>query len=444
MKSIKSVGNASVKKETPKVSSPTPRATQMPVRPPVKTLGFPLPGDNVVESLGDKFVKDHNLYYQTLKHPALVSGAKVPDGCDEITSAFTVVYRTSFSVGTNGIGAIMIGNTADGGYGAMIPQPYAVTINGSAVAYIVGVRSGQAGESAFVSTSSQLFSSGSASGAGSVAMNLPNWISTSSTIPSMFTRVRLVSAGMSLQSTAAFSSNGGYYFGASLPGRFFVDSDNSALNDISLNDVKNLPGSKLVPINKGTGLSLTYNPTDPMCSEFAPLDLDTLSPTDVRWLQAQPGIFVAGVDGATSGTSIIVNLILNYEGIPETGALTFVTPTPGVDDPLALAEALNARESDSLVVGSTSDYDGLHPESDGSHALEALPEAAELRQNPTGGMIVHSMGAVKATAARRSRRGSSAAGPSFKRVQQKSLFRTMLDVVLPAAVKVLPAVLAAL
>lgn len=372
-----------------------------------------------------------NPYYQTLKSPSHVVGVRIPDDGAVDTCTFSVVLRESITISSAGAGAIVFGATENNVMG-LIPTSDAVDKNGgawsvpSSTPYVCGFKSGS-----LSSDTTGLFA---ASGPNPIEqLTLPNWDSALAAIPSLMERVRLVSAGMSAISTAASTALSGTYVLASTTRgvlRQFVPSVNSTL-------ISQLPGAIQVPLNEGKGVSATYNPTDSFSFNFCDLDGSALTTNcpDYNLDLQDPGGFILGVVGATAGTTILVTLILNYEAIPLTQSLSFFNVSSAPQDPIALAEAVNMRESDIDARPGLGGLDGLSPTSgsggSSSSAHPLLHRFPSLLASPGGG---HSL---ISSPTRVSRRGNQPAGE----FEQESTFEKILGMLLPVVKTVAPALL---
>lgn len=334
-------------------------------------------------------ISQMNLYYQTLAHPAETVGVRIPDDYSNDTVTFSLIKRFILTVNSNGVAAVAIGeavfgNTVDGFF---IPNITSSAVgNTSATDHIIGYTNHTA------ATTSALFSSNTTAGTGSPPLKFTQWTSAGNSVDSLCTDVRLVSAGLSCRSTVGDLNNQGLYNAVSLPRGYLYDNGYT-LEGVGVSNIQAMDGVISVPVNTNKGIELTYQPDDEICLTWAPLlRAPTQSNPNDRGMYA-PGGFLVCVSGAYATSTIQCTLVCNYEGIPISDQLIFQNAMASVpDDPIAIAEAFNERESDDLAKEGTSGYDGLHTESfrSAKHASHALTYLAALQDSPeTDGIAVH-------------------------------------------------------
>jgi hypothetical protein len=288
----------------------------------------------------DKYLGSKNLYLATLRDPMGVVGVRIPDGSSPNTAAGQVVYRAILTTNSNGVAGFSMGAVgsliSQGWY--MVPQPGIITsVGGVAVEGAIGI---MCGTNASLSTP---FDTVSTSSGGSIAIAPPQ---TTNIMGYVVQRARVVSAMLNLTPAAALTSAGGYYVGASLPANYFNGTN---LNGTSVSEWANLPGSVMVPVYNPNdpGVTVTYNPADPSCRNFASCIKTSTSYSDPEVNALNPGVLAVMVVGAAS-TQHVLTICVNYEMILADNMAIFAA-RPTFNDPLAMATAENARSGDPVA-----------------------------------------------------------------------------------------------
>lgn len=321
-----------------------------------------------------KLESKSNPYYSTLKDPFNVNGVRIPDSVNYPSSTFTVVKRVTLTAGTAGIVAIGLGWFANSGGTAN--GAYLVPLNdtGAANAYMVG------------QTNNSSSSIGDIFGSTDVNVNnfgvyFDQWKAGTLTIPGLYNKVRLVSAGIAVNSTASPNTlQGVWRAGFAAPG-FYFDKGGTA-NAVTFDNIGQLPDSVEVPINMGTGVTVTYSPMDLSCLDYVEMSATSAGTID-KDAATLGSLFVAG-SGLVSGTTCTVLISFNYEGIPKSNALNFITIQPSIDDPIALASALNRREEDAWSFSGTKE--AVRLENDG-HPMHARSEEEDVMKHTSTGVL---------------------------------------------------------
>jgi len=368
--------------------------------------------------------KRMNPYYMTLSQPSQYVGYRIPTADFDASCAFTIVYRSNFTTNANGCGGAMYGygGNASDSLANLIPLPTSINFNLLAYTYVFGMTN----NSAAPYTNAPFTWTGSSAN-DPIPEILPGWNASNATIPATFQAVRLVSAGLAVECTASRYTAAGSLIGASVPKAFLKDA---SLTSITTTLVKSYPGAVVCPVNEFKGISMTYNPSDPSCYDYVPVGTSGGDPS----YKAQVGTFIVVVEGAPASCSFNTTIVLNYEGIPQTDKLSFISVQPTLDDPIALAEADNARQEDPLVVANTKGFGGLH-ESAHSHALSSVMEASPVN-TPKCSMALHKTPMYCPCL----NQGTST--PKTK--EEKTMFESIADMILPLIEKAAPALLAAL
>jgi len=366
-----------------------------------------------------------NPYYMTLAHPSQYVGVRIPDVDYDYSAAFTIVKKFAFAMDTGNSGGVLIsyaGQVSDSSSN-FIPLPINLNTQGSNTQYVVGLVNSALGNQNYFTTS------GIAASSQAAPIVFENWNSSTNAVEGAFRSVRLVSAGLAVECSGSRYTAAGTYTAASLPKGFLRDT---AISAITPDVIKNYPGAILTPVNQFTGVSLTYNPTDPSCFDYQRVDQTSGEET---WGCA-PGAFVVTVDGCPAGTFFNCTLVCNYEAIPRSDTLSFISIAPTLNDPLALAEAENARQDDSLVVANTKGFGGLD-ESSRSHALYRTVEDSPNSSKDT-------LFAIHKTPLYCPCSTGLGSRPKPESREQKSMFENLLGMVLPLVQEAAPALLAAL
>jgi len=376
----------------------------------------------------ERFLATHNDYYATLASPATVIGVRIPDASVSTTATVSILTRVNVPVNANGIAAIQVGWWGDfTGLISLIPGEGPVTVGDTTTQ---GAVMGCTNHTA--ATATQLFSKASGA-AGSQPVFIGGASTVMGSVRTMCNEVRLVSAGLSFVSTAGAMANEGMYTAVSLPRDFWNDNElltGNSWDDMTLIALQNAPGAIVEPISKGEGVSLTYTPADNVDFEYKSL---------MNVTQAHESCEMFAVaSGAEPDSVIAVTIVINYEAIPNSDTISFVDTGLSFDDPIALAEAINAREMDDLAISGTPGFNGLHPAMGGSHGFSTLPEAQSALAAKGGGVIMTPSVVLAKT------RTASSAPASAKRRPQRSLFRSALRILLPMAAKFAPLLLEAL
>jgi hypothetical protein len=206
------------------------------------------------------------------------------------------------------------------------------------------------------------------------------------------------------------------------------------LQNINVQVLNETPNTVIEPLNRGRGVSATYNPEGNACLEF--LNPQNSVDSTVDWDRGEVGGFVLIVSGAVSGTTIICTTILNYEGLPSSNALSFVSSVQMPFDPLGMADATNLREEDRLVESGLQGMDGLTPTSPSSASAHAVTNHYPLLLGTGSHSQVHSTGVL-----RRARGSPRNSRDRMQEAPQLSTFERVLQMVLPLAAKFLGAVI---
>jgi len=193
-------------------------------------------------------------------------------------------------------------------------------------------------------------------------------------VPTMFDRVRLVSAVLTVASTGTAIGSSGRMIGAALPGCTTLQRPSEVTTAAQ---IENRPGAQTVYINANKAINVIYDPVDPTSWNYAQLPgaVETAGVVDegangvLQFTPAQEAAAGVGTvyvpDGGYNGDSdfkvyspgelwvVVVGaqpsqpfqyiLTLNYEGIPRSGQSALLPVGLSHADPIAAATALNAN-----------------------------------------------------------------------------------------------------
>jgi hypothetical protein len=287
----------------------------------------------------EKGLMAHSHYFQTLADPFNVHGEKIPDNICYPSSTFSITDRRVLTLTSNGGGAVIYGSAANTGnaVGSLVPTRW---INNSVFSgdnqFCVG----------FQTTGTGTFSGTnilpSAVGEGLV-FSFPNWNNSALQVPGIYSKARLVSAGFSIEYLGTALNAKGRMTIAAVP-RVTL-REKMTLGAITLLDVQNLVGAKIIPINKLIGGTCVYHPLDSMSMTYTDLDSKEDNSTNVdfdSYSNCLGSEIYMIIDGAEANATCQITSIFNYEGIPRLNTLNIVQPTFSRDDPIELSMAKNA------------------------------------------------------------------------------------------------------
>jgi hypothetical protein len=279
-----------------------------------------------------------------MRDPVGCPGARIPDTTFEQSTTFQFVMHGNVTASASGAGGVILGSPITQRTTAIIPEAnVSCTINGGALGGVLGLASNPAN-----ATTSAPFSESATLNLGSIPI-FNN--SLSAFFNSNVDKARVVSMALTLRSTNSLTAQSGYFIAASLPRGFFDDTGLSGLGFLNPTVLQNVPGAVTCPVNapnNENGITVTYSPTDAMSFIYGSTALTSLPISDPRSQYVNPGILAIMVLGPANGT-YLYDLCINYECILQAGTLGFGV-RPAFNDPLALAEATNLRQTDPLVM----------------------------------------------------------------------------------------------
>lgn len=271
-----------------------------------------------------------NPYLQTILDPWNVRGVRVPDIITTPSGTFSIRDQRTLTVNANGLCGILYGMGISGVFptytpcGALCPYNTGLPTLG---AYAVGVRLGAN------SSSSSILAAGSAN------IQLSKFDSSVSSVATLYSSVRLVSFGVSIQYTGSALSAKGKITMASEPRETYGQSNKVANASLTLDDIAALRSSSVTSVPLKGGASAVYFPQDATSVSY-------YSTQTNYGLLAFPRAVLGGevycvVDGATANETFFVTAVWNFEGIPFSNQLDLVATQPSKADPLAMSHASN-------------------------------------------------------------------------------------------------------
>jgi hypothetical protein len=279
----------------------------------------------------------HSHYFKTLADPFSYHGEKIPDPICYPSSTFSITDRRVLTLTSNGGGTVIYGNVGNTSVpsGSLIPIQWAAASVGGQSYCIGGMTTGLG-----------VFSGGNIipTAVGEwIANTFPNWNTSNPQVQGLYQKARLVSAGVCIDYLGTALNAKGRLTMASVPRATLREK--MIAGSISILDIQNLVGAKIIPINKLVGGSETYHPLDLKSFEYVDLDMigDNSSDYNLPAFEAALGgeMFIV-IDGAEAAATCQVTAVFNYEGIPRLNTLNLVQPGPSRDDPIELSMAKNA------------------------------------------------------------------------------------------------------
>ena len=274
-----------------------------------------------------------NPYLQSLLDPFNTEGAKIPDMVMYKSTPLKIVDRRTLTVSAAGLCGISYGV---GGYLSAPAEGSLVPIANVIGSYAVGMT---LGPGALVN---DLYPSVS----GGTYITLQGWGGISDQVPKLFQKARLVSAGVEVQYMGNITSSKGKITLAYSPRGNFRSQIGAGA--VSIASLLQLPDSKAVAINRLEGGTVLYKPLDGMSLMYVDLDITPASAytaqdwdSSVNCVAASGGEMFVIVDGATTGDSVQITAVFNYEAVPRTNTTDIVSVTHSPSDPIALSHAIN-------------------------------------------------------------------------------------------------------
>jgi len=301
-----------------------------------------------------------NPYALTLLDPFNHTGVKIPDENLTPSVAFSIIDRRTITINAQGIGCVCYGyrSTLSAiAVGSLVPIQIASDAGGS---YVCGFLNGSAATSADLTL-------GTLNTTGPQDLKFSQWNATTPTIPTMFDKVRLVSAGLNVQFTGNFTNNSGKYTAAFAP-RFY--SRNGGGLAIPISAIAQIPGARQVPVSQNSGVTVIYEPLDSKSLEYVQVGYiqQASAPSytianaldwDTKLAPAEGGELWVAIDGSVSTTTFQVTFVGNYEGVPSSSSVLLAQMAQTQShDPLMVAHAMNVADTVPNVVASSAQAQG--------------------------------------------------------------------------------------
>lgn len=300
-----------------------------------------------VEAAWHKLESHANPYYATLHDPFNVGGVRIPDSVNYPSATFSIVKRVTLTASSNGVAAIGLGwfanSTSTVNEAHLIPIPPTYT---GGLAYVMGQVSGTG------ASSTDIFGVTAVGYVnGPHILTFSQWDNSTLSVPGLFSQVRLVSAGLAVNSTASLTTLKGVWRAAFAPPDYYNTRVGSSTS-VTFDEIGALPDSVEAPVNTGAGVTVTYSPFDLSSLDYCQVrpNLDAA----VAASEADRGTMFVAVSGANAGDALVCTMTFNYEGIPLQNTMGFITTQPSYDDPLMISSALNRREEDPTAFTGTS------------------------------------------------------------------------------------------
>ena len=275
-------------------------------------------------------------WINAIANPFGVRGVKIPDDVTTASTTFSIETHFQVTSNANGVCTVCIGcaNSAmpSAPKGSMVPM----LLNPSTDSYAIGCFNNNA-----ALTTANLF--GNSGATSSTSITLPQWNSVTTTVPKVFSQVRLVACGASIQFTGNLLNAQGTFTLVSAPRRWMREftGQNWNIGGITLAQLQTHPSVQILSIPKYMGAMTVWKPID----EFSYKYTDTQHVVDIG-TEEFPDESLGGelylvVTGAVANQAFQVDVVLNYEGIPSTNQLDLVQPTISKCDYLSMEHTLN-------------------------------------------------------------------------------------------------------
>lgn len=310
----------------------------------------------------ESWLKSVNPYYASLRDPVGVDNARIPDPTTTPSSVFRIIQKGEFTASATGYAAITFGGCGSNASAVNARQMFQ--------SMLVPTSTKNMANTGVVSTGYNNWCSGFLSSASCVeddlmlantALSFNGWHDVGTTVPNTFSKVRLVSACLTVIPTGTAIGSSGRIVGVSLS-RCDTLRDGSA--SITSNEIENKPGATSVAINSNKPLNVLYAPQDAISHSYAVLPgsgngegtlvfpnamtsgtaympAGGFASEDDLWVHS-PGELWALIIGAQSGQPFSYVFTGNYEAIPRTAQSCLVPAHVSHSDPIAMATAMNS------------------------------------------------------------------------------------------------------
>jgi len=302
----------------------------------------------------DKAIDKLNNYLASIKDPRKIVGARIPQGANVPTFTFQIVKRmsitTALSPTTNtDCFGICMGSWCDNSdtpsnYASFIPQPSTAMAN-PADHFLVGMI-GRGGV-----TAGKPWTMGFPPYPDSI--HYDSWDTGNDAVSPLTNNVRLVSAELDLECLGPYLTTQGMFFGTLVPPGVLYEDTGCDYKQITVDQILAYPGSNVFPVARTGAAKVIYRPMQVSDRDFR--TIDNLDPESDDYPNEHPTILL-GCSGLPSGASLpfIATFTGNFEAIPQTNAIDFVTTLESFNDPLQIAETDNALQTENFFVSGTS------------------------------------------------------------------------------------------
>lgn len=329
-----------IKEYAPAKQAATQVTKALPPPSPRKMVSL-APVSKQVEKRRDEIHKSHiqthsrldmiDPYLNTIANPFGVRGVQIPDEVTTSSATFSCYDRHTISTNGSGIASISYGvaNAATTGTvcGSLVPANSA-TASISNILGCIGAPS---------QTDLNLFYNGSPTPP--QKFTLPTWANSTSTIPALYTQVRLVSAGFRITFTGNLLNAGGLITAVSAPRDWLRSKYWDTIAPITLDMLQSHPSAKIISIPKCYGGEAIYVPMDPVSLSYVDIQ-DNYTQGNIPDAAKGAEIYLV-VSGAPAAQNFFVEAMLNYEGIPSNNQYLSISTRVSKDDPISLAHTMN-------------------------------------------------------------------------------------------------------
>lgn len=277
-----------------------------------------------------------NPWLNTLANPFDIHGVRVPDDITAESCTFSIWDHRQLQTNSNGIVSLCYGcanstmpASPKGGLVPMLTNP-------STDSYAVGCFNNNA-----ALTTTNIF--GNSGLTSPTTITFPQWNSISTTVPKLFSQVRLVSVGVSIQFTGNLLNAQGTITLVSAPRRWLREfpGQNFNIGGITLATLQSHPSVQILSIPKYMGGSVVWKPIDEFSYKYSDTQhiIDTASEEYPD--ECLGGELYVVVSGAVANQTFQVDACFNYEGIASTNQMDLLEPQISKFDSLCMEHTLN-------------------------------------------------------------------------------------------------------
>lgn len=293
-----------------------------------------------------QFFASMNPYVMTVADPFAVRGVRIPDVITTPSTTFSLTQRFTVQqvdpLKTSAcfiLGANSVANDTQSAYTGLIPLPNNVAGTTGTIAYSIGQ---------VLQSNDTTFLGSSITDPTNTFIFWDDWKLSNISVQNLFSQVRLVSFGLAVAYTGAPLVASGTLTAVMVPYATARDIIKGGTT-FTLNQIQNLPGASVVPINKECGSMARYIPYDVNSQIYVETDTfaNSIIPLDAETIRRHiPGVLFVVASGMSPASpwSLQASLVGNYEGVPRESAVNFVSAQVSRSDPIGLAHASNVME----------------------------------------------------------------------------------------------------